>query len=329
MSNAIRDSIRETFGFEEICINSARVSAQNRQRYYWVGKRNEDGTYSKVNVEQPVDRGILLKDVLDGAVAWQNKSYTYTTRCSPAILEDTIKRHRHTMVTEPLPASSVLNLNPSGNGINGCVSRIDTKARCLTTNKGEGPKVIVPVSDYIRVGCMPSSIPTCVAQPITENGTILKAIPKIVKKKGYLPEMFNAYNRAEIKEKAPTLSTGSMVTSSCAVNIMEQLYSIPCEWDANGVPTKAVSVADGKIYTVYAVSDGKITIKDKTYPIKLADGYYIIRKLTVAECKRLQTVPEWYDFSCVSNAQAYKMLGNGWTCEVIVHLIKSCLNSTL
>jgi site-specific DNA-cytosine methylase len=39
---------------------------------------------------------------------------------------------------------------------------------------------------------------------------------------------------------------------------------------------------------------------------------------------RLQTVPEWYEFP-VSDAQAYKMLGNGWTVEVIVHLIKACL----
>lgn len=65
MSKAIRASIDEAFGFEAVLINSALVSAQNRQRLYWVGKRNANGTYSKVNVEQPIDRGILLKDVLD------------------------------------------------------------------------------------------------------------------------------------------------------------------------------------------------------------------------------------------------------------------------
>lgn len=43
MSNAIRESITQTFGFEPICINSALVSAQNRQRLYWVGKRNPWG----------------------------------------------------------------------------------------------------------------------------------------------------------------------------------------------------------------------------------------------------------------------------------------------
>ena len=65
MSKAIRASIDEAFGFEAVCINSALVSAQNRQRLYWVGKRNEDGTYSKVPVEQPEDLGILLRDVLE------------------------------------------------------------------------------------------------------------------------------------------------------------------------------------------------------------------------------------------------------------------------
>ena len=66
--------------------------------------------------------------------------------------------------------------------------------------------------------------------------------------------------------------------------------------------------------------DGLIAIKGKQYPIKLLDGRYIIRKLTVTECKRLQTVPEWYEFP-VSNSQAYKLLGNGWTVDVIAHLI--------
>lgn len=43
---------------------------------------------------------------------------------------------------------------------------------------------------------------------------------------------------------------------------------------------------------IYEVKDGLITINGKQYPIKLADGYYIIRKLTVTECARLQTMSE-------------------------------------
>lgn len=74
---------------------------------------------------------------------------------------------------------------------------------------------------------------------------------------------------------------------------------------------------------IYRVEGGYITIKGKRYPIKLADGCYIIRKLTVRECMRLQTVPEWYKFP-VSDTQAYKMLGNGWTVDVIAHILSYC-----
>jgi hypothetical protein len=82
----------------------------------------------------------------------------------------------------------------------------------------------------------------------------------------------------------------------------------------------AISVADGKKYPVYEVRNGLISIKEKQYQIKLADGFYIIRKLTVRECMRLQTVPETYALP-VCDTQAYKMLGNGWTVDVIAHLL--------
>lgn len=45
----------------------------------------------------------------------------------------------------------------------------------------------------------------------------------------------------------------------------------------------------------------------------------IVRRLTPTECARLQTIPDWYKWEC-SNTQQYKMLGNGWTVEVIKHI---------
>lgn len=51
MSPAIRAQITAELGVEPVLINSALVSAQNRQRLYWVGRRNPDGTYSRVAVE--------------------------------------------------------------------------------------------------------------------------------------------------------------------------------------------------------------------------------------------------------------------------------------
>lgn len=75
--------------------------------------------------------------------------------------------------------------------------------------------------------------------------------------------------------------------------------------------------------SIYEVKDGKISIKGKKYPLRLIDGMYIIRKLTVDECKRFQTVPEGFDMSVISDTQAYKCLGNGWTVQVIAHLLSS------
>jgi DNA (cytosine-5)-methyltransferase 3A len=52
----------------------------------------------------------------------------------------------------------------------------------------------------------------------------------------------------------------------------------------------------------------------------LVEGY--IRKLTPIECERLQTLPDNYTKG-ISNSQRYKCLGNGWTVDVIVHILKS------
>ena len=47
---------------------------------------------------------------------------------------------------------------------------------------------------------------------------------------------------------------------------------------------------------------------------------YMLRRLTPTECARLQTIPEWYKWGC-SDTQIYKMLGNGWTVDVIKHIL--------
>ena len=46
-----------------------------------------------------------------------------------------------------------------------------------------------------------------------------------------------------------------------------------------------------------------------------------IRRLTPKECCRLQTVPEWYEWTC-GDTQIYRMLGNGWTVDVISHIFQ-------
>ena len=55
---------------------------------------------------------------------------------------------------------------------------------------------------------------------------------------------------------------------------------------------------------------------------KISDNTTTYRKLTPTECERLQTVPQGYTDKGISDTQRYKMLGNGWTVDVVSHIMK-------
>lgn len=325
MSKAIRDSIDEAFGFEAVLINSALVSAQNRQRLYWVGIRNEDGTYSKVDVPQPQDRGILLKDVLETGcdLTTNDKSYALTATYNGAVAWNTIERKQRNMVCEPVRVGCMPS--PSGEVKNSQAFRVyDSEGKSINLSAnggGAGGKTglyAVPVnttadekSHTIKAQYYKNGMANFVTNPGHDATAAAEPIATTPEGKAFC--LTANYPGAHIPR-----SWEKSVRSMCAEHC--PCFATPTEWDDDGIPIKARSCADGKIYTVYEVKDGKITIKGKEYPIKLPDGFYIIRKLTVRECMRLQTVPEWYEFP-VSDSQAYKMLGNGWTVAVISHLI--------
>ena len=76
-----------------------------------------------------------------------------------------------------------------------------------------------------------------------------------------------------------------------------------------------------------ACDDGKMNCLTATYSLKehtLIDEKLYYRKLTPIECERLQTVPDNYT-DAVSNTQRYRMLGNGWTVDVIAHIFRAGL----
>lgn len=226
MSAVIRAQITSELGVEPVLINSALVSAQKRQRLYWAGKREQDGTYSQVRVDQPEDRGILLRDILETGIHWCEKGCALTASGHSATAEDVIIRRQRNKVAIPVNDT------------------VDGKAQCLraTYYKDGIRNMVGNVIDR----------KTCVAIPV------------------------------------------------CVDAMMGEVV--------------------GAKLPIYQVCNRSITIKGKEYPIRLADGFYLIRKLSVPECKRLQTVPDNYVFP-VSNTQAYKMLGNGWTVDVIAHIM--------
>lgn len=276
MSNAIRQSISEAFGFEPICINSALVSAQNRQRLYWVGIRQSDGTYRRADIEQPEDRGILLKDILTSGEIDKNKAYCLKHQAGN--VRDYFKKHHTQIALEPV--------NTTKEGKSQTI-----KSQYQNTNE---QNICCYKSTYGATG-----VALSVKYPlesVTDNET--GVIGKLEMPKG----------NHDLVKRVYSPNGKSSTLNSCGGGNRE-----PKTFSETNTPFS------GK--NIYEVKDGQITIKNKQYPIKLKDGHYIIRKLTVDECKRLQTVPDWFEFP-VSKSQSYKMLGNGWTIEVIVHLIK-------
>lgn len=256
-AQAIKEQISTELEAPLQYINSALVSAQQRHRFY---------VHNFGDVPQPEDRGILLKDIIEHGAPWIDKGYTLTTRCVGAIPEDTIKKHRHTMIAEPI----LINATAEG------------KAQCLrATCYKDGIRNLVGNNVDRR---------TCVATPI---------------KLGEVNGGGQGNRIYSVNGKAITLAAGSGGMGSHT-----GLYAIPIE--------------EGKAQKIYEVKDGLISINGNDFPIKLQDGLYAIRKLTVIEAARLQTMPDNY-CRAVSDTQAYKALGNGWTAEVIIYLLSYAL----
>lgn len=281
-SKAIKEQIKQEFGVTEqseqtnifdngvrfTYINSALVSAQNRQRFY---------VTNFGDIEQPEDRGILLRDILDSGYADMDKAYCLKHQAGNA--RDNFKKHHTNVAFEEVVPTRI---PPYGN---------EEKSRPLgskyASNSGTGEGSL--------------------------EGRIFSDNPR--------------------KQQVDLIAEPVNVTADGKCHTLKAQYykngiaKFVCNdgFDATGV-AEPVQVGI-TIKHIYEVKDGKITIKGKQYPIKLKDGFYIIRKLSVSECMRLQTVPEWYIFP-VSDTQAYKMLGNGWTVEVIKYLLSYIPNIT-
>lgn len=395
MSPAIREQITAELGVKPVLINSALVSAQNRQRLYWVGKRNQDGSYSQVCVEQPEDRGILLRDILETGIAWQEKSYCIAaTEYKESNPQQTLSKHRRTMVAEPI----IVNGMESGKAqtVDAHMGKLESNLVPRINNPNPAKQqydcIAVPVSEPIRIGTIENDAknqafdsqqyrvysPDAKSVTLCGNGgglgakTGLYAVPvagrvvgRRINEQGHRDDYneaiphFQYFEVNEEPQKTNCLTTvqkdnmiavpvrvGAMPNKDGEVGTSQSrriystdgksvslqarpngggadgaatgLYAVPVIPDGKG--QFVIKAAGGKEIPVYEVRGGRITIKGKTYPIKLADGFYIIRKLTVTECKRLQTVPDTYAFP-VSDTQAYKMLGNGWTVDVIAHIM--------
>ena len=251
MSKSSQDIISAWLGFQPQAINSSTVSAQNRHRLYWFGKRvlrepkptgNTYG-YDAIPIPPMEDKGIVLQDILENGIAndvmtnKEGKSHCITARYNGAVWWNSIQRKQRTMV-QVGEADNIKGFDsikriysPSG------------KSPTLTTMQGghREPKV---------------AIGRIVNRRLDEHG---------IRKDNQLELPF----------------------------------------------TKQLEVSDGNKSNCLTTFT-----KDNV----LVDGMQW-RKLTPIECERLQTVPDNYT-NHVSNSQRYKMLGNGWTVDVITHIMK-------
>ena len=235
-------------------------------------------------IPQPEDKGILLKDILESGIVDKEKAYALKHQAGNA--RDYIKKHHTAVAFEPVAIGYRSRLK-DGKNVKRYEANPSGKANALTTVMTDS-MVAEPVNitEPIRLGDIDSNAQAHrVYSPYGKSVTI------------------NANGGGQGGKTGLYATPVEIVITEDTV--VEEL------WGGN-------LKIDGKL--IYKVENGLIPFKEDFYPINLPDGYYLIRKLTVKESMRLQTIPEWYEFP-VSDTQAYKMLGNGWTKDVISHIL--------
>lgn len=337
MRNEDRDAITATLKriypeTECIMINSALVSAQQRKRYYW----------TNWHVEQPQDKGILLKDILESGsgvdVSQYGTNWHKTTDKSSTLMARDYKGFGNQCQTGVAVPCAMRTREDELGKFKRLETKDDGKANSLTSVQTDS-MVAVNIDNYFRkygtkgkimsadtektqcltasMGCGGGNNPL-IAEPIVPF--VQSKLPDIEKKFGELPPMFNPYNKQKITDKAPTQTAqcGSQ-TKSSTVMMFEPVRIGELDGLGKGQANRIYSVR-GKSVCLNANGGGG-GAKTGLYRVDLPDGDYIIRKLTPVECERLQTLPDNWT-SGVSSTQRYKAIGNGWTVDVIAHILK-------
>lgn len=329
MKKEYLDVISEYMGVEPIMINSALVSAQNRVRFYWT---NIPG------IEQPEQRGIVLRDILE-------------TETDERPVKDTKRNQRH-------------------------YKNEDEKSLCMTATmyKGAGNNgmTLVPNKQYISKQSVEKYVEDVNAEfndpynkktvkgdksttlrTNSSNGNMWvndKAIKETKPKQVGVAVDIKGHD--QIKRvysedgKSPTLTTCGGGHREPKVMVDERVNKPETISVDKQKKQLTIKEATKKGYTT--IEDGDCfdmtfpnsktrrgrNMKDKSNCLTAANYDYMRyehsdeeqqvhwRKLTPVECERLQTVPDNYT-NHVSNTQRYKMLGNGWTIEVIAHILKN------
>ena len=269
MKKESEDIISDYMGCSPIKINSSLLSAQSRNRLYWFVEL-VDGNYVPINVNQPQDKGIVIKDIL-----------------------------------EELPFGDIPNYlannwggEPRGNKVK---SVEDPKANCLTASMYKGQ-----IPTYIKK-IIPKENPT------TSKDGLIRVGSADLNGHDYLKRVYSKHGKAPALtangggNREPKVGIARIVNRRLDENGTRKDYQLELPF------TKVIELRqDDKSNCLTTLQKDNVVVKEEVYAW---------RKLTPLECERLQTMPDNYT-NHVSNSQRYKMIGNGWTVDVIAHILK-------
>lgn len=273
-------------GLRPVVINSALVSAQNRVRLYWSNIRTAPANLFdgyNTDIPQPTDRGIYLRDILEDEV---DEKYH---------IKDEVLRN--------LIAHKERN-EREGRGFGMVVKTPEEKSLAVRVG-GKGMYDIIKINRHgqIKRNQNKASCLTVGGHGSGNHSDIDIILQRPRGKKGV-----SAYT-----DKAPTLTANAWEQNNllCRRTVKQLNQST----ESNG----RQPFQQNRVYDPNGISPALCSSRRGQSPLIITPDD-ILRRLTPTECARLQTIPEWYKWEC-SETQQYRMLGNGWTVEVIKHIL--------
>lgn len=297
--------LTRAIGINPIEINSALVSAQNRRRLYWTNiGAEQDGLFGdlKCMIPQPKDRGILLKDILEPEV---DEKY-YLSESVTNRFKEQIKGSN--VIGTTAPDFRTIGQRDEVYGLEG-------KMGCLNATDYKQPKQI----QTIVHNTMPRSSKTGKGGtgPLSRNDGKTYCLDtgqtnaiQIVAMRGRNPE--NTSDRTKGCPTKQMLEAREDGKTNCITTVQKDNLV----YTENYLQYGDGYALDSRAY----YEDGKQgTLDTKANRAKTLLNTSRIRRLTPLECERLQTMKDGYT-AHVSDSQRYKMIGNGWTIEVIAFI---------
>ena len=297
MPQSIKAFISEELGCEPILINSALVSAQQRKRLYWT---------NIPNITQPEDKGILLRDILEAEeITLKEKSNTLCAQYYKENARSMLTRGKTGLFVAHEVGAALRTRGTDDKRGKRLEVRGDGKLNALTTVQTDSVvcmRIADKHSECEQLSLLPPHQPVLIGE-IGGGG------------------QGNAVYSEEGKFSALTTNKANFVVQSSSPIRVGEIGK-------GGQGSRIYSV-HGKTVTLTSNGGGR-GAKTGLYKVDLPDGDYTIRKLTPIEAERCQTLPDNYtalgmDDNAkevkISNTQRYKAVGNGWTVDVIAHIL--------